>query len=152
MDPSELDGQAGLDDLKTGVLVEHEVPPVDLLSAPASADRASMERQLDALGQVLIEKLATFNIKSSLGGRTTGPVVTQFEVVPAPGVKVNRIANLDADLALAMKARTIRIVAPIPGKGAVGVEIRTQMPRSSTYVRSSKLESSGWPKECYLSL
>jgi S-DNA-T family DNA segregation ATPase FtsK/SpoIIIE len=50
-------------------------------------------------------------------------VVTQFEVVPAPGVKVNKIANLDADLALAMKARSIRIVAPIPGKGAVGVEI-----------------------------
>ncbi|HCW78956.1 MAG TPA: hypothetical protein DG084_07545 [Gemmatimonadetes bacterium] len=122
-DPSGIDDQAGLDDPNAGVLVEHEVPPVDLLSAPESADRASMERQLDALGQVLIEKLATFNIKSSLGGRTTGPVVTQFEVVPAPGVKVNRIANLDADLALAMKARTIRIVAPIPGKGAVGVEI-----------------------------
>jgi S-DNA-T family DNA segregation ATPase FtsK/SpoIIIE len=50
-------------------------------------------------------------------------VVTQFEVIPAPGVKVNRIANLDRDLALAMKAKTIRIVAPIPGKGAVGVEI-----------------------------
>ncbi len=50
-------------------------------------------------------------------------MVTQFEVVPAPGVKVNRIANLDADLALAMKAKSIRIVAPIPGKGAVGVEI-----------------------------
>tara|TARA_Y100001970_G_scaffold294240_1_gene448995 strand:- start:8195 stop:10717 length:2523 start_codon:yes stop_codon:yes gene_type:complete len=123
LDPSRLDGQAGMDDLNAGVPVEHEVPPVDLLSAPESGDRASMERQLDELGQVLIEKLATFNIKSSLGGRTTGPVVTQFEVVPAPGVKVNRIANLDADLALAMKARTIRIVAPIPGKGAVGVEI-----------------------------
>jgi S-DNA-T family DNA segregation ATPase FtsK/SpoIIIE len=50
-------------------------------------------------------------------------VVTQFEVVPAPGVKVNRIANLDADLALALKAESVRIVAPIPGKGAVGVEI-----------------------------
>ena len=55
-------------------------------------------------------------------------MVTQFEVVPAPGVKVNRIANLDADLALAMKARTIRIVAPIPGKGAVGVEIPNPRP------------------------
>jgi S-DNA-T family DNA segregation ATPase FtsK/SpoIIIE len=55
-------------------------------------------------------------------------MVTQFEVVPAPGVKVNRIANLDADLALAMKARTIRIVAPIPGKGAVGVEIPNPQP------------------------
>ena len=123
LDSLDLGGDAGLGDPNVAVLMEHEVPPVDLLSAPEGMDRASMERQLDALGQVLIEKLETFNIKCSLGGRTTGPVVTQFEVVPAPGVKVNRIANLDADLALAMKARTIRIVAPIPGKGAVGVEI-----------------------------
>jgi S-DNA-T family DNA segregation ATPase FtsK/SpoIIIE len=123
LDSLDLRNDAGLEDPNVAVLMEHEVPPVDLLSAPEGVDRASMERQLDALGQVLIEKLETFNIKCSLGGRTTGPVVTQFEVVPAPGVKVNRIANLDADLALAMKARTIRIVAPIPGKGAVGVEI-----------------------------
>ena len=124
-DPPDDDG---LEDPNAGILMEHEVPPVDLLSAPVTHDRTSMERQLDALGQVLVEKLGTFNIKSSLGGRTTGPVVTQFEVVPAPGVKVNRIANLDADLALAMKARTIRIVAPIPGKGAVGVEIPNPTP------------------------
>jgi S-DNA-T family DNA segregation ATPase FtsK/SpoIIIE len=100
-----------------------EVPPVDLLSPPERIDRATMERGLDELGQILVDKLRTFNVESELGGRTTGPVVTQFEVIPAPGVKVNRIANLDADLALAMKAQTIRIVAPIPGKGAVGVEI-----------------------------
>jgi S-DNA-T family DNA segregation ATPase FtsK/SpoIIIE len=87
-----------------------------------------MERELEGLGHVLVEKLRTFNVECSLGGRTTGPVVTQFEVVPAPGVKVNRIANLDADLALAMKAPSIRIVAPIPGKGAVGVEIPNPHP------------------------
>jgi DNA segregation ATPase FtsK/SpoIIIE, S-DNA-T family len=108
--------------------IGHEMPPVDLLSAPDNQDRASMERQLDELGEVLVEKLRTFNVESTLGGRTTGPVVTQFEVIPAPGVKVNRIANLDADLALAMKAKTIRIVAPIPGKGAVGVEIPNPQP------------------------
>ena len=125
---ADLPDDDGLVDPNAGLLMEHEVPPVDLLSAPVTHDRTSMERQLDALGQVLVEKLGTFNIKSSLGGRTTGPVVTQFEVIPAPGVKVNRIANLDADLALAMKARTIRIVAPIPGKGAVGVEIPNPTP------------------------
>jgi S-DNA-T family DNA segregation ATPase FtsK/SpoIIIE len=104
-------------------LFDHEVPPMDLLSAPEQVDRESMDRQLDELGKILVEKLRTFNVESELGGRTTGPMVTQFEVIPAPGVKVNRIANLDADLALAMKAHAIRIVAPIPGKGAVGVEI-----------------------------
>lgn len=117
-----------LADPNAGSEIEHEVPPVDLLSAPEAPDRASMERDLEKLGHVLIEKLGTFNIKSELGGRTTGPMVTQYEVIPAPGVKVNRIANLDADLALAMKARTIRIVAPIPGKGAVGVEIPNPRP------------------------
>jgi S-DNA-T family DNA segregation ATPase FtsK/SpoIIIE len=122
------DDDHGLADPNAGRPIRHEVPPVDLLSAPEVADRASMERQLDHLGQVLVEKLQTFNVQSELGGRTTGPVVTQFEVVPAPGVKVNRIANLDADLALAMKAKTIRIVAPIPGKGAVGVEIPNPQP------------------------
>ncbi len=104
------------------------IPPVDLLEAPEEVDRASMERQLDELGRILVEKLGTFNVQCALGGRTTGPMVTQFEVIPAAGVKVNRIANLDADLALAMKASSVRIVAPIPGKGAVGVEIPNPQP------------------------
>lgn len=102
---------------------EESLPPMGLLTAPEERDRAGMERQLDELGQILVEKLKTFNVQCDLGGRTTGPMVTQFEVIPAAGVKVNRIANLDADLALAMKASSVRIVAPIPGKGAVGVEI-----------------------------
>jgi S-DNA-T family DNA segregation ATPase FtsK/SpoIIIE len=103
--------------------IPHALPPLEHLDIPDMADRADMERELDRLGQVLVQKLKTFNVDCTIGGRTTGPVVTQFEVVPAPGVKVNKIASLDADLALAMKARSIRIVAPIPGKGAVGVEI-----------------------------
>jgi S-DNA-T family DNA segregation ATPase FtsK/SpoIIIE len=127
-DEWDAEHEGDLVDPNAGSDIEHEVPPVDLLSAPQSQDRTSMERELDKLGEVLVDKLRTFNVESSLGGRTTGPVVTQFEVVPAPGVKVNRIANLDADLALAMKARTIRIVAPIPGKGAVGVEIPNPQP------------------------
>ena len=126
MEESEVDDD--LADPNEDRLDDHEVPPVDLLSAPDRPDRTSMDRQLDELGEVLVEKLRTFNVESELRGRTTGPMVTQFEVVPAPGVKVNRIANLDADLALAMKAKTVRIVAPIPGKGAVGVEIPNPQP------------------------
>jgi S-DNA-T family DNA segregation ATPase FtsK/SpoIIIE len=128
-EPREFDGDRddlGPDDDR--VAFGHEVPPVDLLSAPEYPDRESMDRQLDELGRILVEKLRTFNVESELGGRTTGPMVTQFEVIPAPGVKVNRIASLDADLALAMKAHAIRIVAPIPGKGAVGVEIPNPRP------------------------
>jgi S-DNA-T family DNA segregation ATPase FtsK/SpoIIIE len=104
------------------------LPPMEFMSAASDEGRQDMERELDVLGEVLIEKLRTFNVEGEIGGRTTGPVVTQYEVIPAPGVKVSKIANLDADLALAMKARSIRIVAPVPGKGAVGVEIPNPEP------------------------
>jgi S-DNA-T family DNA segregation ATPase FtsK/SpoIIIE len=94
-----------------------------LLSEPPAQSTTLSDSELDRLGQVLIQTLRTFKVEGAIGGRTTGPVVTQFEVVPAPGVKVNRIAALDADLALALKAPSVRIVAPIPGKGAVGVDV-----------------------------
>ncbi len=103
-------------------------PAFALLTAAASENRFGMEQELDRLGGVLVHTLGTFKIECRIVGRTTGPAVTQYEVVPAAGVKVNRIANLDADLALAMKAKSVRIVAPIPGKGAVGVEIPNPSP------------------------
>ena len=107
---------------------DYPLPDPELLTAPRYRSRIGMERELDRLGEVLTRTLKTFKIESRITGRTTGPAVTQYEVKPAPGIKVNRIANLDADLALAMKARSVRIVAPIPGKGAVGVEIPNPQP------------------------
>ncbi|MFN2398438.1 MAG: DNA translocase FtsK 4TM domain-containing protein [Gemmatimonadaceae bacterium] len=100
-----------------------ELPPADLLT-PGPTGNADMDRrELDAMGVKLKEALRTFRVEAEIVGRTTGPVVTQFEVEPAPGVKVRQIANLSNDLALAMRAQSIRIVAPIPGRGAVGVEV-----------------------------
>ena len=128
-----------------GEVSDTGLPPMEFMSVADDAHRHDMERELDALGEVLIEKLRTFNVECEIGGRTTGPVVTQYEVIPAPGVKVSKIANLDADLALAMKAQSIRIVAPVPGRGAVGVEIPNPEPEvvrlrdildSPTYQRS----------------
>src|SRR5689334_25299455 len=75
------------------------------------------------MGDKVMDALRTFRVEGELVGRTTGPVVTQYEIEPAPGVKVRQIANLSNDLALAMRAPSIRIVAPIPGRGAVGVEV-----------------------------
>jgi len=103
-------------------------PPAHLLTAPPERDLVRSEQELDRLGEVLVDTLRTFKVDCHIGGRTTGPVVTQFEVIPAPGVKVNRIAALDADLALALRAPSVRIVAPIPGKGAVGVEVPNPVP------------------------
>jgi S-DNA-T family DNA segregation ATPase FtsK/SpoIIIE len=105
-----------------------DLPTPGLLVAPPPRDDSRNRQELDKLGQVLIDKLATFKIEGTIVGMTTGPVVTQFEVSPAPGVKVARIANLEADLALALRAPSVRIVAPIPGKGAVGVEVPNPAP------------------------
>lgn len=105
-----------------------ELPPLDLLILPSGPGHGIAKSELERLGSVLIDKLATFRVDGKIGGWTTGPVVTQFEVVPAAGVKVGQIAALADDLALAMKAPSVRIVAPIPGKGAVGVEVPNPEP------------------------
>ncbi len=101
---------------------EQELPPITLLDPPPAQDADAGDAQLDRLGLSLLETLRTFKVEGSIAGRTTGPVVTQFEVVPAPGVKAGRIMALADDLAITMRAPSIR-VAPIPGKGAVGVEV-----------------------------
>jgi S-DNA-T family DNA segregation ATPase FtsK/SpoIIIE len=105
-----------------------ELPPADLLNLPPVRNAELGKRELDAMGAKLMDALRTFKVEGELVGRTTGPVVTQFEVEPAPGVKVRQIANLSNDLALAMRAASIRIVAPIPGRGAVGVEVPNPTP------------------------
>jgi DNA segregation ATPase FtsK/SpoIIIE, S-DNA-T family len=100
-----------------------ELPSPELLTPPPAHSADAGKRELDAMGVKLIDALRTFRVEGELVGRTTGPVVTQFEIEPASGVKVRQFANLANDLALAMRAQSIRIVAPIPGRGAVGVEV-----------------------------
>ena len=107
---------------------DDDLPQADLLTAAPARNTEVDKRELDAMGVKLMEALGTFNVRGDLVGRTTGPVVTQFEVVPAAGVKVRQFATLASDLALAMRAQSIRIVAPIPGKGAVGVEVPNPSP------------------------
>ncbi len=122
---------------------ESDTPPVDLLTAPAREDIDAGEAQLDRLGQSLLETLRTFKVEGQISGRTTGPVVTQFEVVPGAGVKAGRIVALADDLAMSMRAPSIR-VAPIPGKGAVGVEVPNPTARMVTL--REMLESAEWER------
>jgi S-DNA-T family DNA segregation ATPase FtsK/SpoIIIE len=105
------------------LFTDDDLPSPDLLTPAPPRNVDLGKRELDAMGVKLMDALRTFRVEGDLVGRTTGPVVTQFEVAPAAGVKVRQIANLSNDLALAMRAQSIRIVAPIPGKGAVGVEV-----------------------------
>jgi len=105
-----------------------DLPPTDLLTAAPVRNADAGKRELDLAGEKLMTALRTFKVDGQLVGRTTGPTVTQFEIEPAPGVKVRQIAALADDLALAMRAPSIRIVAPIPGRGAVGVEVPNPTP------------------------
>ena len=100
-----------------------ELPSPELLTEIPRRNIEASKRELDDMGVKLMDALRTFRVEGDLVGRTTGPVVSQFEIEPAPGVKVRQFANLSNDLALAMRASSIRIVAPIPGRGAVGVEV-----------------------------
>ncbi len=120
------------------------LPPVELLTGTATGGSGNDEDALDHLGDVLIKTLATFKVEAKIVGRTTGPVVTQFEVAPAAGVKVGSISALADDLALAMRAKSIRIVAPIPGRAAVGVEVPN--PTASTVPIREMLDTPTWER------
>ncbi|MGQ0703206.1 MAG: DNA translocase FtsK [Gemmatimonadales bacterium] len=119
------------------------MPPLGLLKSPAPQDTAADTAQLDRLGQRLLETLQTFKVEGSIAGRTSGPVVTQFEIVPAPGVKAGRIMALADDLAITMRATSVR-VAPIPGRGAVGVEVPNPVARIVTL--RELLETPEWER------
>jgi S-DNA-T family DNA segregation ATPase FtsK/SpoIIIE len=119
------------------------LPPIELLKPPPPQDTAADTAQLDRLGQALLDTLRTFKVEGSIAGRTSGPVVTQFEIVPAPGVKAGRIVALADDLAITMRAMSIR-VAPIPGRGAVGVEVPNPTARMVTL--RELLEAGEWER------
>ncbi|RJP62825.1 MAG: DNA translocase FtsK [Ignavibacteriales bacterium] len=103
--------------------IDYKWPRVDLLEAPKETELQISEEELKRNAELLKEKLALFDIKIEDISVTPGPVVTLYEIVPAPGVKISRIVSLEHDIALALAARGIRIIAPIPGKSAIGVEI-----------------------------
>ncbi|MGD8306625.1 MAG: DNA translocase FtsK 4TM domain-containing protein [Ignavibacteria bacterium] len=95
----------------------------DLLDESPQEDIKVAEEELTRNAELLKEKLKLFDIDIKDISVTPGPVVTLYEIVPAPGVKISKIVSLENDIALALAARGIRIIAPIPGKGAIGVEI-----------------------------
>jgi S-DNA-T family DNA segregation ATPase FtsK/SpoIIIE len=99
------------------------LPPMSLLNDPPAARKKADKDSLLMSSSILEKKLRDFGVDGKVVQVHPGPVVTMYEFEPAPGVKVNRVAALSDDLALAMRAESVRIVAPLPGKAAVGVEI-----------------------------
>ena len=106
-----------------GDSADYEFPPLKLLD---SAPKVSIKRSKDDLlksSRILEKKLLDFGVEGRVTQVLPGPVITVFEFEPAPGVKVSRIVNLADDLAMSLRAMSIRILAPIPGKSVVGIEV-----------------------------
>lgn len=104
-------------------IITFKKPGIDLLDPTVDEDYKVAEEELKRNAEQLKEKLKLFDISIQDISVTPGPVVTLYEIVPEPGVKISRIVGLENDIALALAAKGIRIIAPIPGKSAIGVEI-----------------------------
>jgi len=108
--------------------LDYTPPGLELLAEPPAVNTEIDKAELAMNAHLLQEKLSTFKITIENLEVTPGPVVTQYEFVPAAGIKISQIESLSDDMALALKARGIRIIAPIPGKGTVGIEIPNHNP------------------------
>jgi len=120
----------------------YEFPPLKLLQEQAQVSSADSEEEHRQNAENLLRILSEFGVEVSLGEIHVGPVITRYEVVPAPGVRVEKISGLDKNIALGMRAQSVRILAPIPGKAAVGVEVPNQKP-TAVGMREI-LESEDW--------
>ncbi len=114
---------------------QYVLPGADFLSLPADGERQNQTTaEIEDRAKLLVSKLRDFGVECAIADSCPGPVLTRYELTPGVGVKVNRILNLSDDLALALAAKRIRILAPIPGKGAVGIEVPNRHPET-VYLR-----------------
>jgi S-DNA-T family DNA segregation ATPase FtsK/SpoIIIE len=121
--------------------ISYEPPTLDLLTQQHEHVINVDDEELKENARLLQEKLRTFKIEINDLQVTPGPVVTQYEFVPSAGIKISQIENLSDDIALALKARGIRIIAPVPGRGTVAIEIPNHNPSMvlfSSIIKSSK--------------
>jgi len=142
---AEQNKELDYDSLVKESIARFKFPSTDLLAdPPENTDKVSRE-ELRENAELLESKLLDYGVEAKVTSVTAGPVITMYELQPAKGVKVNSIVNLANDLALAMEARGIRILAPIPGKAAVGIEIPNRNPQIvylKSLIRSPKYSGS----------
>jgi len=112
---------------------EFKLPSQSLLTTPKKVDQSSLKKDLKRQAEVLEETLLSFGIEAKVGQINCGPTITSFEVHPAIGVKVQKIKTLENDIALNMEAKSIRIIAPIPGKAAIGIEVPNPQPQEVAF-------------------
>jgi S-DNA-T family DNA segregation ATPase FtsK/SpoIIIE len=102
---------------------DYVLPSIDLLESPPPVSMRQMKEDLAENAKILEDTLGDFGLSVRVADIERGPVITRYELEPAPGVKIQRIVNLSDDIAMTMKAPSVRIEAPIPGKNRVGVEV-----------------------------
>jgi DNA segregation ATPase FtsK/SpoIIIE, S-DNA-T family len=117
----------------------YALPSLEILDHLELDDYRPDWKKLEENARVLEEKLADFGVQGKVVAISPGPVITMYEYAPAPGIKISRIVSLSDDLSMALKAISIRVVAPIPGKAAIGIELPNQ--RRDTVVIRGILES-----------
>lgn len=103
--------------------LDYQLPPYDILKYYEIQNNRVTKEELEANKNKIVETLAQYQIQISKINATVGPTVTLYEIVPAPGVRISKIRNLEDDIALSLAAYGIRIIAPIPGKGTIGIEV-----------------------------
>ncbi|MGD1018778.1 MAG: DNA translocase FtsK [Verrucomicrobiia bacterium] len=126
---------------------EYRLPTLDLLEQPPLPGKRDVMEDLKASARVLRETLQEFGIEVESGDVTKGPTVTLFELYPAAGVRVEKISSLSNNVAMTMRAEKVRILAPVPGKGTVGIEVPNSS-RTTVYLRDM-LESDEWRNSAY---
>lgn len=109
-------------------LSNYQYPPLDLLEEHSSGNPKVTQEELEENKNKIVETLRNYKIEIIKIKATIGPTVTLYEIIPAPGVKISRIKNLEDDIALSLAALGIRIIAPIPGAGTIGIEVPNQNP------------------------
>ena len=112
----------------------YNFPPLSLLQDPAPQGKVATKRQLDQIADKLEKTLLSFGVEAKVTNITRGPTVVRYELTPAVGVKVSKIVNLADDIALNLAAKSIRIEAPIPGKGTVGIEVPNET-KEAVYIK-----------------
>ncbi len=120
---------------------DYKFPPIKLLSEAPDASDALPEDHANTM-EALVRTLDEFGVKVIPGEIHTGPVITRYEVTPAPGVRVEKIVNLDKNIALGLRALSVRILAPVPGKGTVGIEVPNKV--SQPVCMRDIVESRAW--------
>lgn len=126
-------------------LSEFKMPNIDILVDHGDGKIKVDKEELEANKNRIVNTLENYNIKIQTIKATIGPTVTLYEIVPAPGVRISKIKNLEDDIALSLAALGIRIIAPIPGKGTIGIEVPNQNPdivSMRTVIASEKFQNS----------